>query len=77
MRHARKDYDRFQDPLNKIPFEEPVILLRGQDPDAADTVRDYADRIEKRGATPEMVAICRQHADEMDKWPIKKIVADL
>lgn len=30
MRHARPDYDRFQDPAGLIP-EDEVILIRGQD----------------------------------------------
>lgn len=31
MKHARQDYDRIQDPENKIPADEPVFLLRAQD----------------------------------------------
>lgn len=31
MKHSRKDYDRIQDPLNLIPADEPVFLLRSQD----------------------------------------------
>lgn len=31
MLHARKDYNRIQDPLGIIPDNEPVFLLRGQD----------------------------------------------
>ena len=77
MRHARDDYNRIQDPSGKIPADEPVFLLRGQDPDAADTVRDYADRLEARGGDPHMVDVCREWAATMDLWPTKKPVADL
>jgi hypothetical protein len=31
VRHARPDYDRIQDPENKIPVDEPVMLFRAQD----------------------------------------------
>ena len=31
MKHAREDYNRIQDPAGKIPENEPVFLLRGQD----------------------------------------------
>lgn len=43
MIHARKDYNRIQDPENKIPENEPVFLLRGQDELAPDTLRQYAE----------------------------------
>ena len=39
MRHARPDYNRFQDPENLIPQDEPVLLLRGQDKLAPKTLR--------------------------------------
>jgi hypothetical protein len=42
MIHARADYNRIQDPANKIPQDEPVFLLRGQDKVAAATVRVWA-----------------------------------
>jgi hypothetical protein len=31
MIHAREDYNRIQDPLNKIGKKEPVFLIRAQD----------------------------------------------
>lgn len=30
MIHARPDYNRIQDPENKIPEDEPVFLLRAK-----------------------------------------------
>ena len=42
MFHARKDYNRIQDPENKIPEDEPVFLLRAQDIVAAEVVRYWA-----------------------------------
>ena len=72
MKHARPDYDRFQDPAGIIPEDEPVFLLRGQDRFAAATVRWYADLIEAEGADPEMVRLCRVHADRMQAWRPRK-----
>jgi hypothetical protein len=39
MIHARDDYNRIQDPMNKIPLLEPVFLLRAQDLFAAACVK--------------------------------------
>lgn len=78
MRHARASYNhRFQDSENLIPEDEPVFLLRAQDPVAASVVRLWADETEQRGGDPAIVKAARDHADEMDLWPIKKKVADL
>ncbi len=67
MRHARKDYNRIQDPENKIPDDEPVFLLRGQDPLAADTVRGYAQYCEDAGLE-HMAQVCNDWADRMDEY---------
>lgn len=72
MKHARPDYDRFQDPEGKIPADEPVFLLRGQDVCAAETVRAYAGMVERAGGSAEMVSLCRSWADQMEQWPKKK-----
>lgn len=43
MIHARDDYNkRIQVPDNVIPSDEPVFLLRAQDPDAAKVVRFWS-----------------------------------
>lgn len=73
MIHARPDYDRIQDPENKIPEKEPVFLLRGQDCMAARAVRYWADMVESAGGDPAMIKAAREHADKMDKWPEKKM----
>ncbi len=72
MKHARPDYDRFQDPAGLIPKDEPVMLFRGQDKHVAKLVRLYADWVEADGGDPEIVSRCRAHADLMDAWPKKK-----
>lgn len=58
MIHARNDYQRIQDPQNKIPNDEPVFLLRAQDKTSAEVVRCWVrlnkkllkDDIKARGA---------------------------
>lgn len=82
MKHAREDYNRIQDPEGKIPADEPVFLLRGQDPAAADTVRFWASRVELLAEqagkpVPEIAKVARDHADLMDEWEPKKDLPDL
>lgn len=72
MKHARADYDRFQDPEGRIPADEPVMLFRGQDKHAAAVVRHYADLVALDGGSPEIVRACLEHANLMDAWPKKK-----
>ncbi len=72
MRHAREDYNRIQDPQNKIPLLEPVFLLRGQDKHAARVVRFWADLLDEEDADHEIIQKARDHADLIDSWPDKK-----
>ena len=72
MKHARKDYNRIQDPENKIPDDEPVFLIRGQDMVGAATVRYWADLNDTAGGDPDLSERARAHADLMDEWPTKK-----
>lgn len=71
MIHAREDYNRIQDPANKIPADEPVFLLRAQDELACKAVAYYAELCEGAQA-PEIAAKARAHADRMAAWPVKK-----
>jgi len=77
MKHARQSYQHIQDSSGKIPEDEPVFLLRAQDPVAADLVRQWANETEDLGGAPLIVALARGQAAFMDQWPIKKRVADL
>lgn len=79
MIHARDDYARIQDPEKKIPANEPVFLLRGQDPFAADIVREYAIKLEVNARTEADLAfarLARRHAEKMAAWPTKKKYPD-
>ena len=68
MKHARADYDRIQDPAHKIPEDEPVFLLRGQDICAPRAVEVWATIAENMGASPEIVRAAREQARRMRKW---------
>ena len=67
MKHFRGDYNRIQDPENKIPENEPVFLLRGQDAFAPTVARLWAKMAEEAGLA-EMAKIVYAGADEMDEW---------
>lgn len=72
MRHARADYNRFQDPENKIPDDEPVFLLRAQDRCAAKVVRFWAQFNKDSGGDHALSEQVMEWAIEFDKWPVKK-----
>lgn len=84
MKHARHDYNRIQDPglenpdlipngSTPIAADEPVFLLRASDKTAAKAVRFWAalQRQLPDGDTNAII-LAEDHADLMDKWPIKK-----
>ena len=68
MRHARDDYDRIQDPSGKIPADEPVFLLRGQDVSAPGTLRCWAEENHRNGGDPALSDLAEGFADEMEAW---------
>lgn len=72
MIHAREDYNRIQDPANKIPADEPVFLLRAQDVLACKAVAYYAELC-KASQAPEVAAKAEGHAKRMAEWPVKKV----
>ncbi|MGV3515603.1 hypothetical protein [Luteitalea sp.] len=68
MKHARKDYDRIQDPAGLIPDDEPVFLLRAQDVLAPDIVLAWANEAERIGADPDLVLKARAQVKAMRDW---------
>lgn len=72
MRHARPDYDRIQDPAGKIPADEPVFLLRGQDKWAAIVVWIYAWLVRLTGGDRMIWRLSFAQARAMRCWPAKK-----
>jgi hypothetical protein len=68
MIHARKDYMRIQDPENKIPMNEPVFLLRGQDVFAPELLLFWATKLRLNGGDPTMARTVEDHAQKMIEW---------
>jgi hypothetical protein len=68
MLHAREDYNRIQDPENKIGQDEPVFLIRAQDEAGPTAVREWAYEALKRGASVEIVKTALDHAKKMERW---------
>ena len=68
MRHARPDYEHIQDSTGKIPADEPVFLVRGQDVCAPATLRAWADEAEKQGANQDIIDLVRSQAITMEEW---------
>lgn len=68
MKHAREDYDRIQDPAGKIPADEPVFLIRGQDLAAPEALRQYAIEAHRKGASIDIVIATLDQARAMEKW---------
>lgn len=69
MIHARDDYnERIQDKDNKIPEDEPVFLIRGQDALGPSLLLDWASRLRSLGGDPNMADLVRIQARKMIKW---------
>jgi hypothetical protein len=77
MEHLRSDYDRIQDPATKDPSlapgrpfgeDEPVFILRARDVTAPDTLRHWAMRVARAGASPNLVSAAEEWADRMEAW---------
>lgn len=68
MFHIRPDYNRIQDPDGKIPDDEPVFLIRGQDKVAAKVLNYYAMCAAEEGASLELVNMVNEQAKNMREW---------
>jgi hypothetical protein len=68
MKHARTDYDRIQDPAGKIPQDEPVFLIRGQDMVGPSAVETWALLADMAGADASIVAAARAQVERMREW---------
>ena len=71
MLHAREDYNRLQDPHGRIPFDEPVFLIRGQDPFAEATLEFYAAQCRAAGVNDIADKVTAQ-IERIKNWPVKK-----
>lgn len=69
MLHARPDYGRIQDPDNRIPEDEPVFLIRGQDVLGPELVTQWAEKYRLlAGHDPRMASWAFEHAGRMRQW---------
>ena len=71
MLHARKDYDRIQDPSGKIGEDEPVFLLRAKDELAPICLILWAEELIRRGGDKKMANMVAEHAAKMIDWQEK------
>ena len=67
MKHAREDYNRFQDPENKIGADEPVMLFRAQDKHFVSILTRYQEALQEAGNT-EMANAVSKHIDLATEW---------
>jgi hypothetical protein len=68
MKHARPDYDRFQDPAGLIPEDEPVFLIRGQDRAAPAAMRAWIDEAAAQGASADIIDRVEGHLQAVIDW---------
>lgn len=68
MKHARSDYDRIQDPANKIGEDEPVFLIRAKDSSAVDTLEAWCGFNRSNGGDPKLSELVSKHANLMQEW---------
>lgn len=73
MIHARHDYNRFQDPLGKIPADEPVMLFRAQDKHFTKLLSYYLLLLGKdENADVEMIRVCAEHIRLAQQWQAER-----
>ena len=72
MLHAREDYNRIQDPEGKIPDDEPVFLLRGQDKLSHWTVKFWTLLNVLANCDAKMTNMAWHHSRKMKAWQPKK-----
>jgi len=72
MKHARKDYDRIQDPAGLIPDDEPVFLFRAQDKHFIKILQHYRKLVRTDMGDPRIIEATTDHIELAKKWPVKK-----
>lgn len=74
MKHQDDKYNqRIQDTEKLIPEDEPVFLIRAQDIVSGDALRAWAQLNDDAGGNPQVSQAICDHAELMDKWPVKKL----
>ena len=74
MLHARKDYNRIQDPEGKFGKDEPVFLVRAQDVLSVKAMEAWAEAAHFEGLLKndarlqEMAAMVYEHIAKTIRW---------
>jgi len=71
MKHVRKDYMRIQDPLNLIPENEPVFLLRAKDSLSIPLLIRYRELLETYNVDSnqkEMIDCIEENINHFRNW---------
>ena len=68
MKFSRPDYNQIKDLSGKIPEDEPVFLLRGQDKLAPAIVTCWTTYALREGVSREMIKSAMDQALEMEEW---------
>jgi hypothetical protein len=69
MKFPRTDYDnRIVDTAGEIPDEEPVMIIRGQDPAAKYALEAYARAFQDMGGDHEHLVALNTHRQRMEEW---------
>lgn len=68
MIHARPDYAPIQDPRGLIPDDEPVILIRGQDICAIQTLDTWVWVARAWGVGEDVIAGVLEHRERIKAW---------
>ena len=71
MIHARKDYNRIQDPMGIIPEDEPVFLLRAQDIAAPEAVISWIEAHIRHGGDIDIAKLALDQVMRMKEWQEK------
>lgn len=73
MKHAREDYNRFQDPAGKIPEDEPVMLFRAQDKYFLDVLYFYAACVKRDDPESPIIKRVEDHIELAKNWSVQKM----
>lgn len=68
MLHARTDYNRIQDPEERIGDDEPVFLFRAKDVLAPVVLARYAELLKQHGCQQEMIDSTLLWEQKMREW---------
>ena len=70
MKHNNKNFESIQDTKkdSRIPKDEPVFLIRGQDKLGPQILRTYADMYDLMGGQRAISAGVRAQAFKMEEW---------